>query len=1284
MTAGGVRGIHNNNPGNLRSSGEQWDGLSASQSDPSFYSFQTPEHGIRAMTKVLENYQVGHGLQTVADMINRYAPPSENSTNDYARSVANDMGVDQNAAIDFSNEETAAKMVGAMIRMENGANPYSPEQLRAGIRAGLGIEDLPGALAASGGATINISGDAAQHLRDTASRAVPQFDPPAPYRGKVSFNDIHAPAPWTLAMQEDQQKREAAMAPGLVEGAKLAVQSEWGAAWAMMDNPTFIEDPSFKLRDNQEFYKELTKGVPTKYLDVFSDAVSADHARFLRQRLDQELEVEDKLGRMGWTGAGLRVGAALLDPVSIGAAVASEGLAAPLIAASKAGRIGKAVLAGSTAMAGSLPPALMLADQKLTSDWTDVAHMAFGAFALGGAIRAARGGADAAEQAAMASISAKARDRIENSILPEGLDPRIDQLRKELGVLRVKAGDDAPLPVHDVHGQVPEAQLQDSVGAARAASYQEPLSSAAEAIRIDAADAPYTAMGKVRFDAVGQGKSSKHPLVRQTMAVLGEDAVGNADHSVNLWGASERQALMQREFQTRFHRDAEPLFKQWAEERGMGWFERQRERTKFMGEVATAMRDDLAEVSPQARQLASSVASLKEEMLMLAKNPGRREGIVSKSVKGFADVQPNRNYVPRMYDARRVRELVAEFGDKNVASLFAHSMVANNPELDMALAEQYARWHVKKVRGHAIESDISTMRALAGEDYDTLREILHAEGAMDPDGIESLINILKKPGEGAHSRAKRRLALDENFSMPLTNIYGTEARDVAIKDFLINDIEQLFNHYTRQLSGAVALARTGYSSRGEVETMLKHIRQSAGEVAGYSEKELERDIANLEFMFTMVSGAPVGSFGSRIFADKSSRVGQITRLLRDYNFTRVMNQVGFAQIAEMGNVMGSLGFRTAIEAMPSFKTLWRNAKTGKLDDKLADEMEAIWGIGTDELRGVVMNRWDDFGSSLSPVEGKWMNRIDTALAYGKKITNDLSGMAAINTILHRWTAKGIAHKFADMAYSGKTFSKARQASLGLSDDMMGRISQQIRDHSDTAVGTISGRKMRQINLDQWTDDAAAENFRLAVFRLSRRIVQENDAGNMHRWFSTGMGQMIFQFRNFTNVAWAKQTLAGLHQRDWDTFAAWTASTFAGAASYIAQTTLASAGREDQDTYLEKKLSPEEIGKAAFQRAGWSSLLPLGIENTAGLLTQDPIFDYRTTGLSTSIFGNPTFDLIDKGKQSMSGIGRLVLDPDYKLSQDNIRDFTGVLPFSNMLGIKNGLNVLARELPRHSD
>ena len=128
----GTRGIRNNNPGNIRHSSSKWQGLSIEQTDREYVQFDDPVYGIRALTKLLRNYQSRHGLKTIRQIINRYAPPSENITDAYVANVSRLVGVNPDAEIDINNYITP--MVKAIIQHENGEQPYSAEIISQGIR----------------------------------------------------------------------------------------------------------------------------------------------------------------------------------------------------------------------------------------------------------------------------------------------------------------------------------------------------------------------------------------------------------------------------------------------------------------------------------------------------------------------------------------------------------------------------------------------------------------------------------------------------------------------------------------------------------------------------------------------------------------------------------------------------------------------------------------------------------------------------------------------------------------------------------------------------------------------------------------------------------------------------------------------------------------------------------------------------------------------------------------------------------------------------------------------
>ncbi|ELA2759910.1 hypothetical protein RFI54_002893 [Klebsiella aerogenes] len=137
-----TRGIRNNNPGNLEaSSSNPWVGQTGS--DGRFAKFETPEHGIRALGRNLLSYQ-RQGIDTVGEIINRWAPPTDNNdTAAYIKSVCAQLGVKADQPLDASNPDTLQALCAAIIKHENGSQPYSNEQLSTGVSAALGLSQLP-------------------------------------------------------------------------------------------------------------------------------------------------------------------------------------------------------------------------------------------------------------------------------------------------------------------------------------------------------------------------------------------------------------------------------------------------------------------------------------------------------------------------------------------------------------------------------------------------------------------------------------------------------------------------------------------------------------------------------------------------------------------------------------------------------------------------------------------------------------------------------------------------------------------------------------------------------------------------------------------------------------------------------------------------------------------------------------------------------------------------------------------------------------------------------------
>ncbi|MDY0008292.1 MAG: hypothetical protein RBS08_01170 [Bdellovibrionales bacterium] len=127
------RGVRNHNPGNIEKSRDRWVGLADEQPDSRFFTFTEARFGIRAMSRILQNYQKKHKLETISEMISRWAPPHENNTTAYIRAVSRETGFDPEQKLDLKRHDHLFPLVKAVIRHENGYVPYTDAEINAGL-----------------------------------------------------------------------------------------------------------------------------------------------------------------------------------------------------------------------------------------------------------------------------------------------------------------------------------------------------------------------------------------------------------------------------------------------------------------------------------------------------------------------------------------------------------------------------------------------------------------------------------------------------------------------------------------------------------------------------------------------------------------------------------------------------------------------------------------------------------------------------------------------------------------------------------------------------------------------------------------------------------------------------------------------------------------------------------------------------------------------------------------------------------------------------------------------
>ena len=1020
-------------------------------------------------------------------------------------------------------------------------------------------------------------------------------------------------------------------------------------------------EPDYNFRLDEKQYDELTKDIPIEYHSFLDDAVSLKHAEALRERVFTSMENEQKLASYGWSGVGLRIAASILDPAAIAASVLTEGYAAPMIWGNKATRLTRAVRGAAGGAITNSAIEAYLVSQNAVKDPYDILYGFAGGLILGGGIGFALGKSND-------ELFHKALVKIDKDTKAAQAADVTQSLQDRFGNGGL-AGDQTALP------SIAFNHADTGVGAAinpMSAPIQIPdLRVDLEDLLEEVGDPPAASWGKLRFDMTGALKSSPFSLVRKMGNILGEDSVGfNRGGEVMESTADLLKTNGMKSTLAKYYQVYDGAYKDWAKSNGIGYFKSTwgSSRSQFGELVADAIETPNAVHDPNVMRAAQRQAELFRDTLRKAKDAG---------VKGFDDIPEDLTYFTHLWDSYkfRVQNTKSGVGGEVVNRLISTALMRGTPDLSEDLAMKMAeRFNAKMGKAHAgMESGLA--RVFTTSDKDTLRDILVEEEILSIEDADALIALFDRPREGLPARAKRRMKLDINTQIDLAD--GSVLR---VKDLMSRDAEQVFSSYQSQMQGRIALAQKGIKSDADYNKMIDRIRaQAAAEGDLDAPKKLESDIENMDVLYNLILGR-----SSPLVAKPDGTAARLARLAGDYNFIRLMNQVGFAQIGELGNALSIGGFRGLLQAMPEMRSMLKRGINGEIEDAVARDLEAFAGIGSDRMIHQAMNRYDAQDLFIAN-RGDFIDKASFAIQPAKRIVSDISGMAPITLALERAAGRMAVQTITDMAFSARRLSAKRLAGLGLNDEMVERVLGQIRENAVTNPSTLfRNRKVKAINLDSWGDVQARDAFVVAISRWTRQAIQQNDVGNLNKYMTTTMGKMITQFRTFMLVSWSKQFLHNITARDFRAWSAMMGSVFFAGTSYIGQTSLNAQFREDKDEFLEERLKATEIGKAAFQRSSWASLFPAMIDTGAAFVTEDPVFAYgRTTGLATNVFtGIPVVDLGQKAFDVATGASRAIINPDYQWSRGQQRALNSLGPFQNAIIIRNVNNKLVEMMPKY--
>lgn len=1023
-------------------------------------------------------------------------------------------------------------------------------------------------------------------------------------------------------IQEKNARAAAGLAPeaSYTEGLKAAVESGWFIPqWSAMGD--HAPDPDFTM--TPELLKNLTQGIDPSYHYLFEDAHSKAHAMSIRDYAVRQAQLDQTIGELGWKGTAMQIGVELLDPVTLFASVASEGIMAPLAYGRKLSRAGRilntALVSGTSNLAAEA--ALSTVNPKIRSEDLAIAF-GFGAVA-GGALGALTRGGN-------------------------------------------RTGDVALHAVGEKLTGTPTLSL-DSAGAARNTSYNQLFANLTE---MEWDDLGKESVGRKIGNVIQMNPLTKTGIDRAEQATpeaflamreLGEDARGARGDEVVGIAASLRAHRMWRSTVAQWQESWVPAYKAWAKDQGVAGWKRKlglddTQLNQFFNEVAQYVenRDTMRSFHPSVEQAGRKFRDIMGHYADVANNPGLTYGETYRSVAGFQSVKPDQFYLPKYADHHTIQSMVKEFGKEQMVRFVREAIRVAAPDMSDRTSRAIADGYLKRLLGVGLGIQDDFAQVMGRADIDEITNFLKNElGVSDNETIAEFMDltgitkVTTGPAKSPTGRGMRRTPIDYNFKLKMTSRAGEE-KLVSMRDFFKRDADFIMQRYAREMSGHIALAQIkiidpktglpvegldGITSKAEWQKMKEWVKKSMAnsEMTGDEIRAMDEE---MDYLYDAIVGNPHNK-------NPNNAALKALRRVMAFNFVRTMQNMGIAQAQEITNILANTGLKAFTQGIPAFGRILRGGKSIRKDE-VVQELMAATGEGYDAFIGGYRNRfnWDTIGEGMG---GKIGAGVDFGLQKGKTVVSNLSLMKHVNTVLHQWGMRAIAQKFANLAFEHADAIRAgtfkatdidsifikdakRLRAIGLGDDQLVRIFKNILDHAD---GAATGSRLTKLNFEKWDVLARAE-FLDSLDAWLGRTIQRNDPASLAKWLSSPVSQMFFQFRSFVLGAWTKQTLYGINHFDARTVATWGLQMMAGAGTYALTAKALSLGQQDPDKYMEDRLgniSEGEWGKlaaAGLSRAGFTSLVPM-VWDTGSYITGGPRLDYRTSQISTALWGNPTAD-----------------------------------------------------------
>ena len=480
---------------------------------------------------------------------------------------------------------------------------------------------------------------------------------------------------------------------------------------------------------------------------------------------------------------------------------------------------------------------------------------------------------------------------------------------------------------------------------------------------------------------------------------------------------------------------------------------------------------------------------------------------------------------------------------------------------DASFSDELASKYMKRIRDRAAGDYSSTIGGNTSGAADIVQDALIAMNLSDKEIKAHMANYTN----GAANFTKSRIDLD------LNRVYDTEDGPFRLLDIFETNHTELLRSQAGRVSGEVALAKYGVYGKPGLQLLRDAMRYGQdGQKAGIRDLESFDQIA-AEFM-----NEPFGTHGGKLL----ERAMAANTLVR-------MGGIVFNQLAETVNGVFHVGALRTAESVASIPRLHSEIKAlargEAVDNPIIGSIELVGGaeFGTDSYKFVMPY---DSPDHAYPTYGKdTLTVTDRLLRGGNHLQSKLSGWRMIHSAQQRGMAEQIVHKM--MRYVRNGGDDVALRDFGITPELQTYL----RDNLDK-IATFDGDRLVRFEADKLPDSPMRDQVIQSVWRGTAQIIQGTFIGEKGKWAHDGFLKLLTQFRSFSITSMEKQWGRQRNQRGG--YAAFGMAM--GAMSmvwpiYAARVYANSVGRPDQQEYIDKQLTPQNVARASLNYIAMSGL-----------------------------------------------------------------------------------------------